>query len=82
MNTLQIAVNEYQDRKDRITNPDGKFDNGGRWYPSDEEKCKCCQSIRNPSARWPYSLIKHCRTITHVANLYNVSDKEMRKLII
>lgn len=79
MNTLQMAINEYQDRKSRLVNPDGTFDNAGRWYPSDEEKCKCCQSVREPSARYPYSLIKHCRTTNHIANLYDVNVKDMRK---
>ncbi len=49
--------------------PDGKNDSGGRWWPSDEEECSCCQSIRKPSRSWPSSLYKHCNTKAHYLNL-------------
>jgi hypothetical protein len=79
MTQIEQAAQEYQNRQDRTTHPDGKFDKGGRWYPSDEEECSCCLHIRQPSRRWPLSLNKHCRSMAHVANLYGVSDKELRK---
>ena len=81
MNTLQVAVNEYKDRRNRTTHPNGKIDSGGRWYLSENEKCSCCQRIREPSKGYPWSLLKHCRTITHIASLFNVNDRELRKLI-
>jgi hypothetical protein len=59
----------YEARQDRREHPDGEFDKAGRWYPSDLERCECCNSIRYPSRSWPYSLLVHCRSKRHVANL-------------
>ena len=49
--------------------PDGHFDRGGRWYPSEEERCACCEGIRSPSRAFPYSLLKHCSRKKHYINL-------------
>ncbi len=73
------AAQEYLDRRDRITNPDGKFDRAGRWYPSESEECDCCSGIRTPSRAYPYSYMVHCRTAAHVAALYNVDVRDVRK---
>lgn len=81
MSNLKKAVQEYLDRKYRICHPDGDFDSGGRWYPSEDEECQCCRNIRQPSRSHPLSLNRHCRTIIHVANLHSASDKELRKLV-
>lgn len=59
----------YDLRQSRAEHPDGKFDKAGRWYPSDEESCECCRSVRNPTRSWPYSLMLHCRTRKHITNL-------------
>lgn len=63
------VLDVYQKRQTRLVDPDGKFDNGGRWYPSESEKCECCGYVRSPSRAWPYSYLLHCRTRKHVANL-------------
>ena len=78
-NKVQEAIKVFMDRKNRISHPSGKFDNGMRWYPSKEEVCSCCNSIRSPSRSYPYSLLTHCRTAEHVSNLYKVDLKELRK---
>lgn len=77
--TLETAAREYISRRDRVTNPDGKFDKQGRWYPSDEEQCSCCNAVRSPSRAFPYSYMVHCRTIAHIANKYGVDVKDLRK---
>jgi len=77
---LNEALIEYLQRRDRVAHPQGEFDNGGRWYPSDEERRECCRTIRPPSRNWPYSLLWHCRTLRHVAHLYGVDETELRKL--
>lgn len=74
------AAQEYLDRRDRITNPDGSFDKAGRWYPSESEECNCCGAIRSPSRAYPYSYMVHCRTAGHVASLYGVDVKELRRV--
>lgn len=71
---------DYLKRQARTNHPDGKADSAGRFYPSNVERCDCCERIRQPSRSWPHSLRTHCRTAAHVANKYNVDVKEMRKM--
>ena len=75
------AAYEYVRRQERATHPDGIFDGVGRWYPSEAEEQPCCDYIRRPSGRWPYSLLTHCRTLPHVAALYNADPKEVRRAV-
>ncbi len=42
------AAQEYLNRKDRTTHPDGKKDNGGRWYPLPNEG-PCSKSVQRHS---------------------------------
>ena len=78
---LDAAISEYFRRRNRTSHPEGEWDNGGRWYPSETEKCECCNSIRWPSRRWPYSLNKHARSIGHVAQLYKVDPRYLRQRV-
>ena len=87
MNTIEAAYKtriaealyEWKRLQDRRQHPDGTFDKQGRWYPSDAETQDCCQHIRSPSARYPYSLMKHCRSVGHVAARFGVDIKDLRK---
>ena len=72
------AANEYVRRQDRASHPDGTFDKSGRWYPSDAETCPCCSDICSPSLSYPYSFMVHCRTIKHVAMLFDAPLKDVR----
>lgn len=76
---LENAAREYISRRDRTSHPTGKFDKQGRWYPVDAERCECCNAVRSPSKNYPYSYMTHCRTMGHVANLFGVSEKDLRK---
>jgi hypothetical protein len=64
MRNLSIVVDYYKYR----TPVAGKKDKGGRWYPSEEERCSCCNTIREPSRAFPWGLWKHCQTKKHVRN--------------
>ncbi len=75
------AAQEYLARQSRRRDPAGKFDRGGRWYPSAAEERPCCAAIRPPSRRWPLSLLRHCRSDRHVAALFGVSVAELRAAI-
>lgn len=79
--TVLHAAYEYIRRQERRAHPDGIFDGVGRWYPSEAEERPCCDYIRRPSGRWPYSLLTHCRSVAHVAALYNADPKEVRRAI-
>ena len=74
-------IQETMGRMQRSIRPEGKFDSGGRWYPSDVEICSCCNSIRSPSRAYPYNLLKHCSTVNHMAVKLNVDITELRKAI-
>lgn len=76
---LSTALFVYEMRQERLDHPAGSFDNAGRWWPDDDEQCACCDYVRTPSRRWPYSYLKHCRSIEHVANLYKVDVALLRR---
>jgi len=79
--TVLKAAYEYIRRQERATHPDGIFDGVGRWYPGEGEEQPCCARIRRPSGRWPYSLLTHCRSVSHIAALYNVDPKDVRRAV-
>lgn len=72
---LSAAVKAlYTARRDRRAHPDGSFDRGGRWYPSDAENADNFTSgIRGPSRSWPYSYMVAARTLKHVKALASVN---------
>ena len=72
------AAREWENRKQRNTNPEGTFDNAGRWYPDDDERQECCDSVRGPSRSYPYSYMTHCRTAAHVAAVCGVELVELK----
>ena len=78
---VETAAREYIARQSRDTHPDGTFDRAGRWYPSESEWCNCCTGIRSPSRAYPYSLMTHCRSAGHVAALYGVDARDLRRAI-
>lgn len=60
----------YTARKERLTHPNGKFDNAGRWYPSEAEDADgFTNHLRSPSRAWPYSYMTGARTRKHIAGL-------------
>jgi hypothetical protein len=78
---LTEAANEWHNRKIGRTYPDGKFDIAKRWWPSIGEEKLCCRNIRTPSRAFPFSLLRHCRTVLHIAHLYYVDPDELRRRI-
>ncbi|WP_343606413.1 hypothetical protein [Roseateles sp.] len=76
---VDLAALEYLGRRDRARSPVGACDKGGRWFPSDEERQACCVVIRSPSRGWPWSLLKHCSTAEHVAQLFDVDALELKR---
>jgi hypothetical protein len=81
ISSVEAAVKCVEARQNRTKHPDGTFDKQDRWRPSDEEKCACCADIRPPSVNYPFSLMMHCRTVPHIANLFGVNAFELRKAV-
>jgi hypothetical protein len=72
----------YEVRRDRLTNPEGKFDNAGRWYPSDREDAgDVIGCVRSPSRAWPYSYMQRARTRKHVAVLADAQPEYFAQLV-
>ncbi len=78
---LEAAAIEFVLRQSRQRHPKGSFDKQGRWWPDEEEERPCCRRIRTPSRRWPYSLLVHCRTLHHIAQLFGVDENALRKVV-
>ena len=75
------TVREYINLRDRVTNPEGTFDKQGRFYLAGRSEYACCQAVRSPSRRFPYSEMKHGRTLKHVATKNGVDIKACRKVL-
>jgi hypothetical protein len=78
---VQEAITEYLKLKNREIHPEGTFDKGGRFYLAESEKHDCCRGIRSPSRAYPYSEMKHARTLKHVAQKFGVDEFECRKTL-
>ena len=76
---LAAAVYFWKNLQERQVHPDGSFDKSGRFYPSEEERESCCDSIRSPSRSFPYSYMTHCRSMGHVAQKFGIALGDMRK---
>lgn len=76
---LSQAVERYYDLQSRRVHPAGRFDNAQRWTPTTQEREKCCDSIRTPTRNYPYSLMVHCRSISHVAIKFGIDESEIRR---
>lgn len=74
--TVDTAAREAIARRDRQRHPPGKFDNAGRFYAS--ERCECCLSIKSPSRTHPFLQMVHARTMTHVAQVFDVALPHLR----
>lgn len=75
MDTIKIVLNYWV----KMYRASGKTDSGSRWYPSDEERCSCCEYIRSPSRAYPWSLYKHCHSRKHIKNLIQENPTHLSK---
>ncbi|MHB1872037.1 MAG: hypothetical protein ACYCT1_14455 [Steroidobacteraceae bacterium] len=76
------AAEEYQGRQAHIRHPVGSYEGGQRWWPDEErERRCCCVGLRAPSHSWPYSLRNHCRTLGHIAELFDVLPQDLRRRV-
>lgn len=67
-------------RRDKVVEarPDGDTNNAGHWCPSEEEERPCCVAARRQSRSMVY---KHCFSIAHMAELYDVERSVLEPLI-
>lgn len=79
---LERAAALLNARQAREVHPDGTFEKHGVWYPSDTERQPCCEGLRNPTRKYPYSLIVHCRTAKHIAHLCDVPKALLKQTAV
>jgi hypothetical protein len=58
------ALARYDRRQARIERPEGKSDNGGRWYAHGRD-ADALANVREPSRSWPLSQLKACASLAH-----------------
>lgn len=74
---LAEACHVLLTRRAHIDHPAGARDTDGRWHPADDERRPCCSVAEQLTGASRWSLVRHCRTVAHVANLYDVSALEV-----
>ena len=68
------ALATFNRRQHRIEHPEGKTDNGGRFYPTGRDAI-ARGTVRSPSRAHPWSYMLRCRTLEHCVELYD-ADKD------
>ncbi|MES2999473.1 MAG: hypothetical protein V4787_02175 [Pseudomonadota bacterium] len=71
--TVHDAAMRLLRRKERLEHPEGKIDNGGRFYLA--RNFDCCSGIRAPSRGYPWSEMVHGRSAVHVAHELGIGDR-------
>lgn len=74
MNVINAGADFYN-RKNRRTDPPGKFDKVGRFYA--DEQTYAVRNVRSPSKNWPYSQMNAARTAAHCAEVRGVDDEQL-----
>lgn len=71
------AAAEYVRRRDRLSNPPGRFDRAGRFYA--EERTRSVLTCRAPSRKWPWPEMKAARTAAHCAEIFGVNALHVKR---
>ncbi len=74
---LRTAAAAVLARQERKAHPRG-FWQEGLWWPDPEERRSCCEAIQ-PTPANKQALDSHCRSQTHVAQLFDVSARALRR---
>lgn len=51
------------------------------WYPYPWECRPCCSKMAMPPRNIPWAYKRHCKTYTHIAELFLVDELELRKAV-
>jgi hypothetical protein len=82
-NRLLEALEEYHKRNEAQYHhmPDGAYDSHHIWRPAETEWRDCCSHIQPPSERFPRRYLDHCKTLRHIAMLFNLEEQDLRKAL-
>lgn len=81
---LAEAALAYIQRERGLEEPRGRWKGApgfSPWHPAPEERRDCCEDIRPPSYGYPDTLLRHCRTLKHVACLYGVGRGDLEQAV-
>lgn len=53
----------------------------GAWTPAPAEVRSCCQEIHPPHPKYPWTYKVHCKSVIHVAHLFNVDTLELKRYL-
>ena len=75
------AAREYLNRRSGKSKPHGEYMLDGRWRAAwDEYRC-CCMAIAGIVTKWRGRLLRHQCTMKHIAELYNITVKDVRSAV-
>jgi hypothetical protein len=75
---LAAATVEFIQLQNRESHPAGEFDSARRFQPA--ETFECCNGLRMPSRSFPFSLMIHARTASHVAEIFKTEAADIKKI--
>jgi len=77
---MNDAILVYILRKKYVLRPDGSYGAWNMWYASDAERRDCCERYA-PTYDDSYRLLRHCRSLRHVCELYNADYDTARNIV-
>lgn len=76
---LETAATEFIARHENRSRPTGTEDSTG-WSPDLAERRDCCTQLGHGVWTWPQKrLCNHCKTYLHIAQLFHVDVRELRR---
>ena len=74
------AAREFMARFTGLHKPKGQTDPWGRWLPDPDELRQCCVRVYRHLPAAPMALYRHCLTFKHVAQLYGVQPRDLKRV--
>ena len=71
------AVDVLEGRQNGLQEPEGGWADRV-WLPSDGERRSCCVGLEPDKIKDPQKLRSHCRTVLHIANLFDLDPHLLR----
>ena len=79
---LCAAAQCYVQRREGKEIPLGYSNKQGWWFPEQaESQYGCCQALTRPSRSRPLVLLRHCKTLRHIAEMYGVVETHLRRYV-
>lgn len=77
---VEVAYKVWLSRRFRDTDPSGIMNDHG-WDPTPRERRGCCAAVPEPTSVFRHSLLRHCRSKLHVAELFGITESSLSSRI-